>query len=140
MKIDISVIIPLYNTEKYIGDALESVLAQNKRNVQIIVVDGSASTVKPLQKKYHSIELYQQKNSGPATARNFGIKKAKGDYLMFMDSDDLLPEKSIEKLYKSIKSNHRQVAIGMFEAFNRNRRWSHNSMKYFISFGFLFEY
>ncbi|RLA70015.1 MAG: hypothetical protein DRG24_07575, partial [Epsilonproteobacteria bacterium] len=137
MQIDISVIIPLYNTQKYIGAALQSVLAQSKKNVQLIVVDDgstdeSVKIVGAFQKEHNSIELYRQKNAGPASARNHGMKRAKGKYLMFMDSDDLLPPDALEDLYVSISKNSAEITIGMMISFRGARQWIPKRMQPFI--------
>jgi glycosyltransferase involved in cell wall biosynthesis len=92
----VSIIIPTYNSEKYIREALESALNQTYRNIEIIVVDdGSTDNTKEVLKHYlDRIQYIYKKNAGPASARNVGIKHAKGEYIAFLDSDDMwLPEK-----------------------------------------------
>jgi glycosyltransferase involved in cell wall biosynthesis len=137
MNPDISVIIPLYNTQKYIADALSSVLGQGKKNIEIIVVDDgstdeSVKIVRAYQEKHNFIELYRQKNAGPASARNYGMKKAKGTYLMFMDSDDLLPPDALEKLYTSASKNSADITMGMIVSFSGTRQWIPRRMHFFI--------
>ena len=94
----VSVIIPTYNREKYIVDALESVLAQSYNNLEIIVVDDGSTdnTIKILKERYKDSDIVfiYKENEGVSSARNVGIKAAIGDYIAFLDSDDeWLPEK-----------------------------------------------
>ncbi|MBR6641935.1 MAG: glycosyltransferase family 2 protein, partial [Clostridia bacterium] len=90
MEKKISVIIPTYNTEQYIKGCVESVLNQTYQNFEIIVVnDGSTdNTLKILDEiKSDKLEVITIKNSGQGYARNMALKKATGDYIMFLDSD-----------------------------------------------------
>jgi glycosyltransferase involved in cell wall biosynthesis len=106
----ISIIIPTYNGEKYIDEALLSVFTQTYKNYEVIVVDDGSVTdsVARICDKYKGgIKYIRQQNKGLAAARNTGIRNSKGDYLAFLDDDDLwLPEK-LEKqvrLYKDLES------------------------------------
>jgi glycosyltransferase involved in cell wall biosynthesis len=96
----VSVIIPVYNSEKFIVQTLESVLSQTFRDFELLIIDDeSTDTSIALCERYHDprLKVIHQKNRGLAGARNTGIRHAQGDYLAFVDSDDLwLPEK-IEK-------------------------------------------
>lgn len=106
-KIDISVIIPLYNGEKYIGHCIESVLTQDigKINFEVVVVndgsiDGSADIVNKYQLIYpQTIKVIHQKNKGASEARKTGLKYAKGDYVVFLDSDDWIEKTALKKMY-----------------------------------------
>jgi glycosyltransferase involved in cell wall biosynthesis len=91
---EISIIIPVYNGEKTIAKCLESLASQKtKRNYEIIAVDdGSADNTKKIIKKMKKVRLMEQEHKGPAAARNLGAKSAKGDILLFTDSD-CIPEK-----------------------------------------------
>lgn len=92
----ISVIIPTYNCDKYICEAIDSVLRQTYSDYEIIVIDdGSTDTTRTIIKnKYSSIRYYYVKNSGVSAARNFGISMAQGELIAFLDADDMwLPEK-----------------------------------------------
>ena len=92
----ISVIIPTYNRAKYISEAIDSVLRQTFKDCEIIIVDdGSGDTTKDILKRYNGkIRYYYQDNLGVSAARNKGIKESKGEYIAFVDSDDLwLPNK-----------------------------------------------
>jgi len=92
----VSVVIPTYNAERYVAEALESVLAQSYGNVEIIVVDDGSSdgTCSVVEGFGSDVRLFRQPNQGPSAARNLGIAKARGDYVAFLDADDLwMPEK-----------------------------------------------
>jgi glycosyltransferase involved in cell wall biosynthesis len=86
----ISVIIPVYNGERYMAEALESVLAQDYRPLEIIVVnDGSSDRTEEIALSYPDVHYMRQTNGGAAAARNSGIKYSTGEYLAFLDADDL---------------------------------------------------
>jgi glycosyltransferase involved in cell wall biosynthesis len=92
----VSVVIPAYNAERTIGDAIESVLAQNCDSSEVIVVnDGSTDSTADILERYRGlIRVVNQPNRGPSTARNAGVAQARGKYVAFLDSDDLwLPSK-----------------------------------------------
>ena len=90
----VSVIIPVYNREKYLAEAIESVLAQTYRPIEVIVVDdGSTDGSADIAKRFGSpVRYYFQPNSGAGAARNRGIAVARGSFLAFLDSDDLWVE------------------------------------------------
>lgn len=116
----ISVIIPLYNAEKFIEKSLKTVLNQTLREIEVIVVndgstDSSLDKVKEFCKIDNRITILSQPNSGSGKARNFGMNFAKGEYLAFMDADDWYPEKDIlESLYIKAKTNHAKICGGSF--------------------------
>ncbi len=89
---NVSIIIPVYNDEKRVAEAIESALAQTLKDVEVIVVDdGSTDGTREVIRRYEEqIVHIRQKNSGPAVARNAGIRAAKGKYVCFLDSDDLV--------------------------------------------------
>lgn len=92
----VSVVIPFYSNKAWLGEAVDSVLKQTYRNYEIIVVnDGSPEDVADFLAEYgDKITYFYQENQGPASARNFGIEKAAGEFVAFLDSDDLwLPDK-----------------------------------------------
>ncbi|MFL0492462.1 MULTISPECIES: glycosyltransferase family 2 protein [unclassified Bacillus (in: firmicutes)] len=108
----VSVIIPLYNAEKYIEETMESILNQTYKNIEIVVVDDgskdhSASIVKNIEKKYpEQIKYILQENQGVSVARNTGIENASGEYISFLDSDDLWHPTKIEKQMESMHKNN----------------------------------
>ncbi|MDD6076544.1 MAG: glycosyltransferase family 2 protein [Bacteroidales bacterium] len=91
----LSVIIPLYNAKPFIGQTIESVLSQENIEIECIVVDDdSTDNSKEVVKKYPVI-YYHKENGGASAARNFGISRATGDYIMFVDADDFLSDNGI---------------------------------------------
>ena len=103
----VSVIIPAYNAKNYIRETVESALGQTYRNYEIIVVDdGSTDGTGEILKDYQDRIIYLRKdNGGPASARNMGIKKSRGELIAFLDADDVwLPDK-LEKQVKFLEEN-----------------------------------
>src|SRR5205814_2345 len=90
----VSVIIPCYNQAHFLHEAIESVLAQTYSNREIIVVDdGSTDNTAEVAGRYSAVRHIYQENAGPSAARNTGVTKSRGEYLVFLDADDrLLPE------------------------------------------------
>ena len=91
----ISVIIPIYNVEKYLSKCLDSVINQDYENLEIILVndgtrDNSLAIANTYQSKDTRIKVYSQRNQGLSAARNIGLDKANGDYITFIDSDDYI--------------------------------------------------
>lgn len=105
----VSVIVPVFQTEKYIKDCLDSLLQQSYEQLEIIVIENGrsetcTSIIKEFQQKDNRIQLYiLEENKGTGYARNFGMQKATGNYLYFLDSDDYLPRETIELLVEHIK-------------------------------------
>lgn len=102
----VSVIIPVYNAEKYLAETLNSILAQKLHNIEIICVndgstDNTLNILEDYSKKDKRVKIIQKENGGQASARNKGLEIAKGDFIGFMDSDDLIPKDYYEKLYKN---------------------------------------
>lgn len=101
----ISVIIPVYNGEKFIEECLSSILKQTKKPDEIIVVDdGSKDKTIDIVKRFKKVKLLKQEHKGPAAARNLGAKKAKGELLLFIDADCKADEKWIEEMIKPFKN------------------------------------
>lgn len=101
----ISIIIPVYNVEKYVKKCLDSIKAQTMQDFEIIIVnDGSKDTSEQIIKKYQEdnrsmkIRYFKKENGGLASARNYGIKYAKGEYISFIDPDDYLDKNTYEDL------------------------------------------
>ena len=103
----ISVVIPTYNRIALVERAIDSVLRQSIKPFDIIVVDDGSDdgTSEMIQKKYRSINLIQQQNSGVSAARNNGIKHAKGDWIALLDSDDEWTEKKLENQVNRLIKN-----------------------------------
>lgn len=109
--IDISVIIPVYNTENYLEKCLLSVLNQSFKNIEVIIVndgssDNSLKIINDFMNTDSRIKLINQENQGLGAARNTGIKEAKGEYIIFVDSDDYINSNGLEILYnQAIKTS-----------------------------------
>lgn len=96
----VSVIIPVYNTEAYLEEAVRSIMNQTLKDLEIIIIDdgstdNSLAVIKKLAQEDNRIEWLSQPNSGQSVARNIGIEKARGKYLYFMDSDDFLEAEAL---------------------------------------------
>ena len=103
----VSVIIPVYNTEKYVRQAVVSICRQTLKDLEIIIVndgstDGSMTILEELAAQDERIKLFSQENQGQSTARNRGLHHAIGEYIYFMDSDDLLESDTFELLCASL--------------------------------------
>ena len=110
-QVSISVIIPVYNAEKFIAETIESVLHQSYNAVELVIVndgsiDRSGSICEKYAKEYSNIKYYEKSNSGVSDTRNLGIEKATGNYITFLDSDDTLPEDSLKILVEAILNNN----------------------------------
>lgn len=106
----ISVIVPVYNVERFLDECVESILKQTYRNLQIILIDdGSTDSSGKIcdyyAKKDDRVLVIHQKNMGVSAARNVGLKEAKGKFLAFADSDDYLPPDAYENMLKNWTSN-----------------------------------
>ena len=102
----ISVIIPVYNGEKYIAEAIESILNQTLPAYEIIVIDdGSTDNTAKIVKEYNIIKYFYQPNSGVSVARNLGIHNANGKYIMLLDHDDFYPQNKIELCLNQFQQN-----------------------------------
>ena len=115
----ISIIIPVYNTEKYLAKCLYTAINQTLKDIEIIVIDdastdNSLKIIKNFQEKDLRIQLIAfTKNKGNGIGRNTALKKAKGDYILFLDSDDWLEKQTAELMYtKAISKNYEMVLIG----------------------------
>ena len=121
----VSIIIPLYNCEKYIEKCLNSLIKQTYRNIEIIVVDdgskdSSLSVCKELSKKDKRIKVFPKKNGGVSSARNYGISKANGYYLCFVDADDWVDEKYCESLVTGYDKNIDLSVVGIGASNRKN--------------------
>ncbi|MBQ8042749.1 MAG: glycosyltransferase [Clostridia bacterium] len=117
-KYDISIVIPIYNMEKYLKECLDSILKQDYdlSKIQVIAVndgsvDSSADIVRGYEKEYSNIKLIDTKNGGVASARNKGIKAAQGKYILFLDPDDYLNECAVSKLISFYDAHYDEVDL-----------------------------
>lgn len=120
MQIKVSIIMPVYNSEKHLAEAVRSVLDQSLRDIELICVDDGSTDASYRMLEEHAarderVTLTQQANSGPGAARNRGIDLARGQFIAFMDSDDLLGEPTyLETLHRAAVDNGQLVAAACF--------------------------
>lgn len=106
----ISIIIPLYNVERYVDSCLQSVVQQIDERVEVIIVNDGSTDQSPdicqkYENRYQSIRVVNQANAGLSAARNTGIKNAHGDYILFLDSDDYLAPEAIKQVIEATTKN-----------------------------------
>ncbi|MCD8151212.1 MAG: glycosyltransferase [Clostridiales bacterium] len=120
--VKISIIMPCYNTDKYVGEALDSIICQNFPDVEIICInDGSGDrTLEVLQSyanRFDNISVYSSSNHGQGYQRNFGIDHASGKYVYFMDSDDKLKNGSLSRMYEQAEKDSLDILYFEGESF-----------------------
>lgn len=134
----ISVIVPIYNVEKYVEECIHSILGQTYKNLEIILIDdgttdSSGILCEQLEKKDARVILIRTTNKGVSAARNIGIKKASGKFILFVDSDDYLLKNSIENMAAS--SREVDLVVGAiiyrndYKVFKRNQFFLNNQLK-----------
>lgn len=116
----ISVVIPIYNVEKYLPECIDSVLAQDFQDYEVILVndgstDGSLAIAQQYEKDHAHIRLISQENKGLGGARNTGIKHAQGEYILFMDSDDRLAPDTLSATAAAAQREESDIVIFDFE-------------------------
>lgn len=114
--VEISVILPVYNSENYIKECLDSLLSQTFKDIEILCIDdgstdGSLNILKDIEKTDSRITVITQENMGVAKTRNNGLNLVKGNYVYFMDSDDCLDKNAFKKLHDNITSNRSDFCI-----------------------------
>jgi glycosyltransferase involved in cell wall biosynthesis len=120
---EISVVVPVYNVEKYLGQCLDSLINQTFSDIEIICVnDGSTDKSPQILEEYaerdERIRIITQSNQGLGAARNSGLAEAGGKYVYFIDSDDYIDLKTLEKLHDNINSNGSDIVLFKFQSFD----------------------
>lgn len=128
----ISVIVPMYNVEKYIETTIQSLLNQTIVEIEIILIDDGScdetvDVVKGAIKGRQNVILVVKENSGPGASRNLGLKLSSGKYISFVDSDDYLPEKALESMHRAAVEKKVDLVTGMSQSFNTSKKWLINS-------------
>ena len=132
-----SVIIPVYNVEKYLKRCLDSIINQGFTDYELLLIDDGSSDNSGLicdkySLKYPFINVIHQKNGGISKARNRGIESAKGNYLIFIDSDDYIAQKSLEQIANELKTSHLpDLLITQIHKFNDNCITSYSDLNLF---------
>ena len=112
----ISIIVPVYNSELFLSECLDSIKKQTYKDFEAIIYnDGSTDNSKEICEKIvqedNRFKYYEQKNQGPGTTRNNALKKASGDYICFVDSDDIVYEYYLERLYDAIVETDADISV-----------------------------
>ena len=139
-----SIIIPVYNVEKYLSQCLDSILEQNFKDYELILInDGSSDDSLQIcldyQNKEKKIQVIEQLNGGPSSARNNGLNRAKGKYVMFIDSDDWIASETLQILYEQSQDNCPLIYYGFCAQYGggdyistiQGYRHSHNQQQYY---------
>ena len=129
----ISVVVPIYNVEEFLEKCVDSILSQSYSNLEIILVnDGSKDNCLKICRDYElkdsRIVVIDKENGGLSSARNAGIDKATGKYIMFIDSDDYIEKTTVEKLYNNISSNGADISICNFFYSYKNENIRNNAI------------
>ena len=143
----VSIILPVYNVEKYIEKCLESLVDQTYENIEILVIndgspDKSQKIIEQYAKKYPKIiKSYIKENGGVSSARNYGLEKATGDYIMFVDGDDYVSQDIVSKLIDIIKKEKCDISSsdiikfyedGTTTYYKTNQEYSNDNVKNYI--------
>lgn len=130
--VKISVIVPVYNCENYLEESIGSILNQTFKDIEIICIDdgsndNSLNILNNMAFEDSRLKVSSQKNQGPSSIRNYGLKNALGDYLYFFDADDFLVEDALEKAYSNATQNDSDIVIFKFDMYRDNGFIEHSS-------------
>lgn len=125
-EIKVSVIMPVYNEDEYLRPALDSVIDQTLREIEIICIDdgstdSSLDILKEYQQKDERIRIVTETNAGPALARNNGIRRARGEYISFLDADDFIELNMLEEMYNEAKANDLDIVVANYDVYNTQK-------------------
>lgn len=128
----VSIIIPVYNGEKHIKKCVEKLLQQTYPKIEIIIVndgsvDNTESILENLSRQNNNIKLINKSNTGVSDTRNRGIKESKGEYILFLDSDDFLEKDAVEQMIKKIGKNKIDLLIFGFKVLGSSNRLNDTS-------------
>ena len=132
----ISVIVPVYNVQDYLSQCLDSILSQTFPYFELICVnDGSKDNSRKILEEYKNrdcrIKIIDKENAGLSSARNAGMKIAKGEFLSFIDSDDWIDKTMLEKLYKNIQDTNSDISICAVHQFDETKQQIDDSNPYY---------
>lgn len=124
----VSVIVPIYNSEKYLEKCLQSLVDQTLKDIEILAIndgstDGSCKILNSFEKKYpHKIKVYHQNNAGISITRNRGLSYASGKYVTFIDSDDSVDLEFCEKMFNQIEKNDLDMVVCDYYEIDKNSK------------------
>jgi len=121
----VTIIVPVYNVEQYLEEAIQSAIQQTYENIEILLIDdgskdSSGSICDQYAQKDKRIKVFHQENQGLSGARNTGLKNATGEYIMFLDSDDIFPKDACEQMLKYIEETNADYVIGNYTNMDDN--------------------
>ena len=124
-EIKVSVIVPIYNAEAFLRPAMDSILDQSLREIEVICVDdgstdGSLKIIKEYQKRDSRIRIATQNNAGPGMARNNGMRRARGEYIAFLDADDFFNLDFLSRMYETAKRDDLDIAVGNYDLYHND--------------------
>lgn len=128
----VSVIIPVYNAGKFLDETIQSAILQTWPNIEIIIVDdGSTDNSVAIATKYagEKVQVFIQQNKGASAARNYGLKEAKGDYIQFLDADDILSPDKIEGQMNILNGSQTHLALCRVVHFNDGEDFRNSPIK-----------
>ena len=122
-----SIVIPVYNSEKYIEECLGSVISQTFKDFEVICInDGSTDASKSLLDEFANkderVKVYSQENQGVGAARNYGIELAQGKYISFLDSDDILSPNTLKSVYNFFEKHYDEIDVVSIPIFFSNEK------------------
>lgn len=123
----ISVIVPVYNLENYLDETIKSIVNQTFDDYEVIFVDdGSNDNSIKIIEKYPQITLYKINHQGAGSARNFGFKKAKGDYILFLDGDDVFDKNYLSKMYQAAIEYQADLVVCCSKELDKTKIYNNN--------------
>ena len=134
----VSVIIPVYNTANYLESSVSSIQEQTLRDIEILIIDdgstdNSPAILKKLSESDARIRLFTQSNQGQSAARNLGLDNAQGDYVYFMDSDDILELNTLSSCYEKCDSQNLDIVIFDADVFYESKKNEKSGFNYIRS-------
>lgn len=121
----VSVIIPAYNSEQFIAETLDSLVSQTLKDIEVIIVndgstDGTQEIIDAYCEKYSIFKSFIKENGGVSRARNYGLERATGEYVVFLDADDTYSEGSLEAFYETAKRTGADLVLGRLMNFGKD--------------------
>lgn len=138
-----SIIIPIYNSEKYLKNCINSVLAQTEKDYELILInDGSKDSSEKIMTDYknkypNKIKIFSQENRGIGETRNRGIKEAEGKYIFFIDNDDTIKKDYLETYLNEAEKNDSNIVLGGYETVDENGKITGKTIPQNVNWSFL---